>query len=89
MERTEITLNSTLSIWWSFMWRALVVGVLCGFVLGFIGGFMLAIAGRGELSATVGAILGWLGSIPVSIWALKAALAKQHGGYSIALMKPS
>lgn len=82
-EMSEITLKKTLSIWWSTVWRALLVSMLVGAILGFIGGFIVGVAGRPELSGAVGALLGWLGSIPVSIWALKAALSKKHGGYSI------
>ena len=85
MESTEITLEKALSIWWSFIWRTVLASMRVGLVLGFIGGFIVGAAGSPQLGGAVGAILGWLGSIPVSIWALKAALSKKHGGYSITL----
>jgi hypothetical protein len=71
------------------VWRTALVGMLVGFVLGFIGGFIVAAAGWPELGGAVGMLLGWLGSIPVSIWALKAALSKKHGAYSVVLVKSS
>ena len=71
------------------VWRAVLVSMLVGAFLGFIGGFIVVAAGWPELVGAVGALLGWLGSIPVSIWALKAALSKKHGGYSVALVKIS
>ena len=74
-------------IWWSIAWRAAVVGALVGMVLGFLGGFTVGVMGYPELGGIAGAILGWIGSIPISIWALKAALSKEHGGYSVVLIK--
>jgi Mg/Co/Ni transporter MgtE len=83
----EITLKKILSIWWSMIWRALLVSILVGAILGFIVGFTLAVAGARQLGDPAHMLLGWLGSIPVSIWALKTALSKKYGGYSVVLMK--
>ena len=89
MEQTEFNLEKVLSIWWSMVWRATVVGMLVGAILGFIGGFIVGVAGYPELGGAIGMILGWLSSIPVTIWALKAALSKEHGGYSVASVRAS
>lgn len=87
VEICEVTLDQTVSIWWSMMWRATLMGMLVGAILGFIGGYIFMAVGRPELAGIIGALLGWLASIPVSIWALRAALSKKHGGYSVALVK--
>ncbi len=71
------------------VWRFALVGMPVAFVLGFIGGLIVGAAGRPELGDAVGEFLGWLVSIPVSVWALKAALSKKHGGYSVELVKSS
>lgn len=89
MEETEITFEKALSTWWSFLWRATLVSLLCSFVLGFIGGFIVGVGGRSDFPADVVVPFAILVSIPVSVWALKAALSKQHGGYSVALVKAS
>lgn len=89
MEEIEITLEKILPVWWAFVWRAMLVTMLVGFVLGGIGGFIAGASGNPRLAGTVGALLGWLASIPVSIWALKAALSKNYGSFSIALIKRS
>jgi len=89
MEYNEITLEKTFSIWWSMLWRFILVSMLVGAILGFIGGFIVGVAGRPELAPSVGAVLGWLASIPVSIWTLKVALSKKHGDYSVVLVKRS
>ncbi len=87
MNEAEINLERTLSIWWSFVWRAVLLSMVVGASLGGIGGFIVGASGNPQMGASVGALLGWLGSIPVSIWALKAALSKRHGGYRLALIK--
>ncbi|MCS1410315.1 MAG: hypothetical protein M2R45_03507 [Verrucomicrobia subdivision 3 bacterium] len=56
------------------VWRATLVSGLVGVVLSLFSGVIVF-------------MLGWLGSIPVSIWALKVALSKKHGGCSIILVK--
>lgn len=61
--------------------------MVAGAVMGFIGGFIVGVAGNPELGGSVGALLGWLCSIPASIWAMKAALRKRYGGLRIALIK--
>lgn len=85
-ENSEITLGRTIPIWWAMFWRALVVSMLAGFVLGFIGGIVVVLIGQPELGGPVGAVLGWLVSIPVSIWAMKAALNKKYKGQSLVLV---
>ncbi len=61
--------------------------MVVGAVLGGIGGFIVGASGNPQMGTSVGALLGWLGSIPVSIWALKVALSKSHGGYRLAFIK--
>ena len=81
----EITLETVLGIWWSFIWRWTVVAMVVGGLLGGIGGFIVAAWGSPEISGAIGALLGWLASIPVSIWALRAALRKKRDGYVVVL----
>ena len=87
MEHTPITLEQIFSIWWSFMWRGMLVTLFIALILGAIGGFVMAWIGRPEDSGPVGRIIGWLVSLPVSVWALKAALTTKHGGYTVMLVR--
>jgi hypothetical protein len=89
MSEVELTLERILAIWWSFMWRTVLGSMVIGFMLGFIGGVIVGGMGHPQLGATVGALLGWLGSIPVSIWALRAALARKYGDLRLALVRES
>lgn len=83
----ELNLERTLAIWWSFCWRAVVAGTLGGVFLGFLVGVILGFSGKSELSAAAGALAGWLLALPVSIWALKAALTKKRSGFRLVILK--
>ncbi len=85
----EIDLKKTFSIWWSMVWRSVLGGILVGAIFGFISGFIFGIIGRPELGGITSILLGYLVSIPVTIWALKSALSKKHQGYSVVLVKSS
>ena len=85
MEKLEITWERTLLIWWSFFWRFIVLSLLVGAILGYLGGTIVAFFGRVDLSAAVGGTLGWLASIPISIWAIRKALTKTYPGFSVRL----
>ncbi len=89
MNQFSIDYEKTLSIWWSWLWRAFIFSVIFGGLLGGIGGFVVGFAGHPEAASSVGGLMGWLASIPVSIWALKAALSKKHKGYSVRLVTES
>jgi ABC-type nitrate/sulfonate/bicarbonate transport system permease component len=88
MEKIEVTWGTTLRVWWSYVWRSALFSMLLGFVLGLIGGIIVGIVGGTHQTASnVGAILGYLGSIPVSIWVLKKILSKKYKEFSVALVK--
>ncbi len=87
MEQIELTLERTMPIWWAFAWRAFLISMLAGLVLGAIGGFIVGVAGSPQLGGAVGSLLGLFAAIPVSIWAMKSALSKTYGIYSVVLIK--
>jgi hypothetical protein len=76
----------TMQIWWSYIWRCALFSALLAVPLGAIGGITVAIIGRPDLGGSVGGILGYLGSIPVSIIMLRIILRKRFKNFSIALM---
>lgn len=78
MQANEITYEATLSVWWSFLWRACISGAILGAVLGFVGGLAMGLTGHQDSAGSVGALMGWLATFPASMWALKAALNAKH-----------
>ena len=88
MEQGILDFNKLLSIWWSFVWRTVLASSIAGALLGFLGGMIVGFAGYPGAGGTVGALLGWLVTFPISIWALNAALRKKHKGYVIQLTMP-
>ncbi len=88
MNHIPIGYGITLSIWWSWMWRAILFAVLAGAVAGAVAGFILGIAGVSiEVIRLVSGTLGLFIGLAVSIWALKTALSKKHKGYSLQLVE--
>ncbi|MDP2015711.1 hypothetical protein [Hydrogenophaga sp.] len=87
MQEVELTIERTLPIWWAFVWRALLVTVVTSVVVGAIGGFIVGVAGSPQLGGPVGAVLGFISAIVVSIWAMKSALSKTYGNHSMVLVK--
>lgn len=86
---SDVTLERVLSVWWAFLWRTALYGMILGVALGFIGGFVVGAAGRPDLGAPVRALLGWLGSIPVSFVVMSIVLKKRYGSFSIRLLPQS
>ena len=89
MEEMELTFKRTMPVWWAFAWRAVLVFMLASLVLGLLIGVVEGITGSPPLSIAVSSLHGFLVLIPGSIWALKAALSKAYGNYSIVLVKRS
>jgi len=85
----DFTWGRVFHIWWAWLWRAVVFSMVLGFVLGAIGGFIVGAAGRPDLGAPVGAVLGWLGSIPVTVYVLGIVLRKRYRQFSIKVVTHS
>jgi hypothetical protein len=86
-EHLEVTWERTLSIWWSYVWRCALCSLLLGAFLGLCGGCVVGIAGRPDLGGVVGALLGWLGSIVMSIVVLRIVLRKTFPEFTIRLVR--
>jgi hypothetical protein len=87
MKKSDLSLKLTLSIWWSVVWRGALAGGLAGAAMGCIGGAFCGLLGRTDLAPIVGAVLGYLTGLPISVWALRQALLKPHYGYVLSLVR--
>lgn len=85
--RAGFTWDRVIQIWWSIVWRQAVFGLVAGIGLGFIGGFLAAFAGRPDLATLVAMVLGWLGSIPLSVVVLRIALKKKYEEFSLKIVE--
>ena len=84
MSNELLSWDYVLPLWWAFFWRVSVIGFLVGLVLGAIGGFIVGHLGMSpRVGAVVGGILGWFGSVPVSILVFRYALGKKYKSFSI------
>lgn len=73
-----MTYGDALPIWWSMIWRWFLGGAIAGSLAGFVAGFLAALLGNPEAGGLWGGIAGTITSIPVSLWAMRAALNKHH-----------
>lgn len=86
MNTNELTLERALPIWWAFVWRATLSVGVAGVFVGFMVSLIVGAAGAPELGRPVGAVLGWLASIPCSVWAFREALISPYRDFEIALV---
>lgn len=73
-----MTYGEVLPIWWSMVWRGFLGGAAAGFIAGFIIGFVGGMLGQADAAAFWGGIGGLIMAIPVSLWAMRAAINKHH-----------
>ena len=59
-----------------------------GFVMSALGWLTVSLLGFPQLGALVGGVLAVLAFLPVSMWALYAALNKSHRSYAVVLVRP-
>ena len=80
METSKVTLKITLSTMWSIFWLSMLIALIPTAVVNLV----TTSIGKPAVAGPVNGLLG----IFISIFALKIALTKTHGGYSAALSKP-
>jgi hypothetical protein len=72
----KLSWNQSISIWWSFIWRATIYGVIGGAILGGIAGGLAVLTDSPASSIQWGQIAGYIAYIPASMLAIKQALEK-------------
>jgi hypothetical protein len=86
-EGLEVTWGRATRVWWSIMWRTVVVSFLAAFALGVIVGVVGAASGlpagfvRGA-STLIGVVIG----LTVSIWAVKKGLTRSFADFRVVLL---
>jgi drug/metabolite transporter superfamily protein YnfA len=72
----KLSWRQTFPVWWSFLWRSILFGLLGGIALGAVGGMLAGLLGHPEQGRLYGVFGGYLAGFLVSIVALKLALEK-------------
>ena len=73
-----MTYSEVLPIWWSMVWRGFLGGAAAGFLAGAFAGFVAGLLGHLDAAAAWGGIAGTIVAIPVSLWAMRAAINKHN-----------
>jgi len=81
----DSTSKHVLSIWWALLWRGVAYGIPAGFVLGAIIGIVIATLERPDLLNVVGAMLGTIIYVPISLMVTTVVLKKRYRSFSISL----
>jgi membrane associated rhomboid family serine protease len=88
MREVEITIGRLLRVYWLFLWRAIIGGLVIGAVFGFVIGFIMGAAGFAQaqiavVTSTAGLIIGTVWSVVV----VRMMLEKQYSDFRIALIE--
>ena len=90
MERLEPTRLLALKVWWAFVWRSVLFGVLLGFGMGILLG-ILSVAAPGISPETASGVLtvfvGFPLGIGISIEVMYRLLRKRFKDFEIALVR--
>lgn len=87
MTEVEITWGKVAKVWWSFVWRSILYGLLAGIVPGFIIGLIGAIAHIDKsITLPLCLIAGSLIGISVGLWVTKKVLQNKYKDFRIALV---
>ena len=87
MNSLEPTFERTATVWWAFVWRAVLFAVCAGFVVGFIEGLVGTIAGfPREAILSIARVSGFAVAIPTRIYALQLVLRKRFSEFTIRLV---
>jgi hypothetical protein len=80
MKTCQATETRNIPLWWSYVWPVMMISLVSGLVLGGIGALLVGIfGGPADAGGAVGALLGSIGTAPLSIGTLIAALdARQN-----------
>ena len=87
MVEVQITREWVFRIWWAFMWRAMLIFPFLGFLLGLLVVVACALMGKPGWVLPANYVVGWLGFLAVSIWALKVTFNRRHAGHRLVLVR--
>ncbi len=89
MEPVEVTWRRVLRVWWSYFWRATLLGALASILFATGAAYVLVWLGYPGYTGQVGAMVGYLVTIPVSILCIKLLLGRSFSGFRLLLVKDS
>ena len=83
MNELEGTWSRATKVWWSIVWRAVLVSGLGGFIMQIILRFIVS---GSEEQAMVLVITMVIAMVPVYIWATKQALNRSYSDFRLAVV---
>ena len=83
-EPLDVTWGMATKVWWCIVWR---VTLFCVPAVGVVSGMAVGIYGNGPLAGPIAGVLSLWVLIPISIAAVRTALRKEFGDFSIRLVR--
>lgn len=87
LDKSEITWDIAIKVWWSFFWRVFLGGIFAGLLFYPVNYYLVSVAKNPSLAASAKAIFTFLVNIPISIVVFKLILGKPLGGFSVSIEK--
>jgi hypothetical protein len=86
----DLTLARLIQIWWTLLWRGVLLGIGSGFVVGFVEGFvgaLIRVPAHSMRRITI--ISGFTVGLPAGVYAVYLSLKKRYREFSIRLVANS
>jgi hypothetical protein len=83
----EPTFKRAAIVWWSLLWRGVLLGCGAGFLVGFVEGFIGVLVGISVAAVRpVALVSGLLLGVPIGIYVVQYVLRKRFGEFTIRLV---
>jgi len=86
---TEVSLRDILPVWWAYFWRFFIISSIAGALAVAAVSFGLGLMGvrTGQWGFWPGQVIGFAVSVPISMWAMRAALTRHYFGVDVRISR--
>ncbi len=86
MNEIDVTWGRAAKVWWSLVWRTILLSVAAGFVGGIVGSVGAVLGASQEAVSTLTAFTGLGLGVPIGIWVVKLVLGKDYLDFRLVLV---
>lgn len=84
MQIIEVTWGMAIKVWWSIVWRSVLIGFLAGLVVGVVMHLIGTVMGMDpELVQSIITLLSPILGLVIGVWAVKKVLYKRYANFSV------
>jgi uncharacterized membrane protein YsdA (DUF1294 family) len=86
MQTMDVTWGRAAKVWWSIIWRSMLVAAALGGILGFLLGMIFGAMGLAEEMFLWSQLVGVLSAVFAGVWSVKQVLSKEYRDYRLVLV---